>query len=288
VAWASGTKGTFLRTTDGGAHWNVATIPGAANLDFRDIHAVDERTAYLMSAGSGELSRIYKTTNGGEVWMLLATNLDPKGFFDCMSFWDPSHGILIGDAVDGRFSIFTTSDGTTWQKRQGPKADDGEAAFAASGTCIFTRGTREAWFGTGGKGGARVFHTVDGGESWTVAKTPVASDANSGIFSVAFSDGRRGVAIGGDYSKPEVGAFAETSDGGKTWTTAAGPAGYRSAVLWIPSLKQWLTAGTSGAERGMPGEWKALPVEGKLNGISWVGETGWAVGTQGTILKWMP
>ena len=35
VVWASGTKGTFFRTTDGGMHWPVGTVPDAADLDTR-------------------------------------------------------------------------------------------------------------------------------------------------------------------------------------------------------------------------------------------------------------
>src|SRR5207247_1347406 len=128
-----------------------------------------ERTAFVMSAGEGPLSRIYKTTDGGSRWTLLFTNPEPKGFFDAIGFWDSTHGILLGDPVDGRFAILTTSDGNTWQSLKGPPAQRGESAFAASGTCLFTRGTREVWFGTGGPGGARVFHSEDGGKTWSVA-----------------------------------------------------------------------------------------------------------------------
>src|SRR5262249_35993824 len=74
VAWASGEKGTFLRTSDGGSTWTAAVIPGAADLDFRGIRAFDERTAFLLSSGVGEKSRIYKTTDGGTRWSLLYTN----------------------------------------------------------------------------------------------------------------------------------------------------------------------------------------------------------------------
>ena len=40
VAWASGSGGTIVRTSDGGATWQWLTIPGAENLDCRDIDAV--------------------------------------------------------------------------------------------------------------------------------------------------------------------------------------------------------------------------------------------------------
>src|SRR5271155_2278145 len=61
VAWVSGTKGTYGRTTDGGKAWTVGTVPGAEKLDFRDVEAMGETVAYLLSAGPGDASRIYKT-----------------------------------------------------------------------------------------------------------------------------------------------------------------------------------------------------------------------------------
>src|SRR5215471_11115805 len=70
VAWVSGTKGTFGRTTDGGKTWSVGTVPGAETLDFRDVEGFGETTAYLLSAGPGEDSRIYKTMDGGKTWIL--------------------------------------------------------------------------------------------------------------------------------------------------------------------------------------------------------------------------
>jgi len=37
VAWASGSGGTFARTTDGGATWHSSVVAGASQLDFRDV-----------------------------------------------------------------------------------------------------------------------------------------------------------------------------------------------------------------------------------------------------------
>src|SRR5579863_9308337 len=108
VIWASGTHGTYLRSTDGGASWRAMQVPGAEILDFRDVEAFDADLAYLLSIGSGEQSRIYKTTNGGKTWNLQFTNKNPKGFFDCMAFWDRDHGIAIGDPVEGKFELIAT------------------------------------------------------------------------------------------------------------------------------------------------------------------------------------
>jgi len=38
VIWASGAHGTYLRTTDGGINRYVAQVPGAQQLDFRDVN----------------------------------------------------------------------------------------------------------------------------------------------------------------------------------------------------------------------------------------------------------
>ena len=114
-------------------------------------------------------------------------------------------------------------------------------------------GVQEVWFATGGPFAARVFHSSDGGRTWRVALTPIRKDgASAGIFSLAFSDGRHGVAVGGDYTKPSDGSHnvAITSDGGATWTEPAGrhPNGFRSAVSFLPARSIWIASGPSGSD----------------------------------------
>ena len=67
-------------------------MPDAGALQFRDVHAIDAETAYLLSMGEGEQSRIYKTTDSGLTWTLQFTNPESEGFFDCMDFWDGERG----------------------------------------------------------------------------------------------------------------------------------------------------------------------------------------------------
>src|SRR5688572_9121123 len=146
VIWASGTGGTVIKTTDGGKAWRVMAVPGADKLDFRDIEAFDSNTAYVLSIGNGDTSRIYKTVNGGDSWTLQFTNSEPKAFFDAIACWDANNCVAMSDPVDNRFVLISTVDGTTWTKpgtdRRSPPvpAGAGEAAFAASGTCLITRG----------------------------------------------------------------------------------------------------------------------------------------------------
>lgn len=100
IAWASGTNGTVLRTVDDGAAWTACAIPpGAEHLDFRGIQAFDADTAIVMSSGKGDLSRLYKTTDGCMTWKLILRNADPDGFYDALLFWDIRHGFLLGDPI---------------------------------------------------------------------------------------------------------------------------------------------------------------------------------------------
>jgi photosystem II stability/assembly factor-like uncharacterized protein len=291
VVWASGSGGTYLKTVDGGATWVAAKVPGASDVDFRAVRALDDKTAFLLSIGNGEKSRIYKTDDGGERWALLYTNPDPKGFFDALAFWDADHAILLGDPVDGRFVIMTSSDGGfSWHRQKTPPALPNEGAFAASNSCLVVHGEHEVWFGTGGPGGARVFHSSDGGSTWTVSKTPIRNDgASAGIFSIAFSDAKHGIAVGGDYNKPTetMGVVALTSDGGKTWTAPDGrPGGFRSAVEYLAERKMWIVGGTSGSDDSLDSgnSWTAFD-NGNYNALSFSGGTGWAVGPKGAIAK---
>jgi photosystem II stability/assembly factor-like uncharacterized protein len=291
IVWASGTAGTFLHTTDGGVNWQAAQVPGAADLDFRAVSATGENTAYLLSIGSGSKSRIYKTTDAGAHWELLFTNPDAKGFLDGLVFWDANHGVVLGDPVDGHFVVLTTADaGAHWERRPTPPALPGEGAFAASNTSLAVAGTDEVWFGTGGAAGARVFHSRDGGRTWSVHATPVRNDAASaGIFSLAFRDANHGIAVGGDYAKPAESAanFSLTSDGGETWLVPADarPAGFRSAAAYLEERKAWIVTGTSGSDVSTDGgkSWRAFDT-GNFNAVSFVtGGVGWAVGPRGRV-----
>lgn len=293
TVWASGTGGTYLKTINGGATWQVHVVPGAEGLDFRDVQGINARMAYLMSAGTGEKSRIYKTTDGGSHWTLQFTNPDPKGFFDALAFWDAKRGIVLGDPVDGQFTILTTDDGGEhWTRQPTPPALANEGAFAASGTCLIAMGRREAWFGTGGPAAARVFHSTDAGGTWNVATTPIRNDgASAGIFSLAFSDSQHGVATGGDYAKPAETShnIAITTDGGRTWTEPQGtpPSGFRSAVAFVRNGHMWIATGTSGSDvsydRGQ--NWKRFD-DSAFNALSFVSsKAGWAAGPKGALSR---
>jgi photosystem II stability/assembly factor-like uncharacterized protein len=289
VAWASGANGTWLRTTNGGRNWKTGTVPDTGSLDFRDVEAIDATTAFLMAT----VGRIYKTADAGRNWSLKYNNTAQGVFLDSIAFWDRTHGIALGDPMNGRFLVVLTENGgDTWTEVEAaklPPSLEGEAAFAASGTCIALEGKNNAWFATGGKA-ARVFRSTDRGRSWTVHQTPIISGKEStGIFAIAFQDSMIGIVVGGDY-REQVNSTANaalTTDGGATWRLVEGakPGGFRSDVAYVPTTSSVITVGESGCDVSSDGgkTWRGLGKQG-FHAISF-GKSGtaWAVGAGGKI-----
>jgi photosystem II stability/assembly factor-like uncharacterized protein len=293
VAWAGGAGGTVLRTTDGGRTWQRRPVPGADLLDFRDVDALSATTAVVLSIGPGDASRIYRTEDGGATWQERFRNTDPKAFFDAMAFGDAEHGVAFSDSVDGRFVIRTTADGgRSWMAvppERLPLALPEEGAFAASGTNAAMLGPDRIWIGTSK---SRVLRSTDGGRTWSVHATPVATGQATGIFSIAFKDASHGVVVGGNYQQEDEARdnLAVTNDGGRTWVrpTGAGPSGFRSVVAWLPGRGSLLAIGPRGSD------WSAT------DGRAWApaggdgydafsgspgGEVGWATGAGGRIAR---
>ena len=237
TVWISGTSGTYARTLDGGANWEVATVPGADSLQFRDVHAFDAQRALLLSIGNGDQSRIYSTQNGGTSWDQVFTNQEPDGFFDCMDFWDENEGLAFSDSFEGSFYIIKTTDGgNTWNRVPTdalPPALEGEGSFAASGTCLITEGLQTAYIGTGAGGRAGVIKTTDRGATWSLVETPVThGTASSGLASVSFLDANRGVVAGGEIAKPDsiASPIAITEDAGIYLESSFSAFFYRSHI----------------------------------------------------------
>jgi hypothetical protein len=181
IAWASGTEGTVLRTTDTGKTWHrCPTPPNADHLDFRGIQAFDANTAIVMSSGKGDLSRLYKTTDACQTWKLVFTNPDKEGFWDsmtahltgpldqptCVSATKSISGAIFGDPAIHKSNAFDTvaipsfylatftidsscSPDTLNSSASGIFSGPNEAAFAASNSVLSQIGPSVFWLATG-------------------------------------------------------------------------------------------------------------------------------------------
>jgi photosystem II stability/assembly factor-like uncharacterized protein len=295
AVWASGSNGVILKSTDEGATWKRMHVAGGEALDFRGIVAFNASTAYVMSSGEGEKSRIYKTADGGETWTLQYTDKRKEFFLDTIACLSETQCFALGDPLDGKFLLLNTIDGQHWNPLTGanmPAALPGEGAFAASNTCLLLSGEK-IFFGTGGPA-ARVFRSPDSGRTWTVVETLVAhGNASSGIFSIARGNRKEIVVVGGDYQDPKrASAVAAYSlDEGKTWQLSEQqPGGYRSSVACIDG-GLCVASGPNGEDvsvnRISAARWK--PTDSlNLNAVV-IRDAGhgWAVGPKGSIVRFV-
>jgi photosystem II stability/assembly factor-like uncharacterized protein len=290
AVWASGSNGVILRSDDRGTNWKRLHVDGADTLDFRGIFAIDEKTAYAMSSGEGDKSRIYKTVDGGETWEMQYTDKRPAFFLDDIVCFTESYCFALGDPIDGKFLILATEDGKLWRelpRDNMPEIIHGEGAFAASGTSLVTYGARDIYFGTGGGATARVFRSWDRGKTWAVADTPLAAgNASSGVFSLVHVKNTV-IAVGGDYrvAGGTSGVAAYSTDNGATWKlSSTQPGGYRSGVARVDD-KTLVCVGPNGGDVSYDMGLTWTPTSAvNLNAVTVsIEKKVWAVGAKGTV-----
>lgn len=293
AVWASGSNGVILRSLDEGTTWQRLSVAGGEALDFRGVVGFDAKTAFLMSSGEGDKSRIYKTKDGGVTWTLQYSDTRKEFFLDTIACLSETHCFALGDPIGGKFFLLQTTDGEHWNAlptENMPSSLPGEGAFAASNSSLLVFGEM-ILFGTGGPA-ARVFRSPDLGRSWTMAETPLAhGNASSGVFSLTRWRGTVVIAAGGDYrdTKRASDVAAFSLDDGQTWQLSSQlPRGYRSAVVSNPALV--FAVGPDGEDSSEDGgvSWKhtdALNLNAATLLDNW---NGWAVGPKGTIARFVP
>ena len=292
IAWASGTAGTILRTTNGGETWQICAIPPTAEkLDFRGIQAFDATTAVIMSSGKGDQSRIYKTTDACQSWKLVFSNPDKEGFWDGLQFSGARQGALIGDPVDGRFPIFLTEDGgNTWSQPnpKGIAAQKNQSLFAASNSSMLLAGGKLI-FVTGGGENALIEADLKLANAPVSMRPDLAVGAAAGGFSIATrteGSNRVIVVVGGDYKLPTqtAGTAVTCTDSCKPSETP--PGGYRSAVAYDSTAKIWIATGPNGTDLSTDDGRNWRPAKSAEGAANWNAiSLPFAVGPNGRIGK---
>lgn len=291
ICWASGAEGTVLRTTDGGLSWNIVSPKGYDSLQFRDIHAFDEYSAMVLSAGLPAV--ILRTTNGGKNWRKVYENLEEGVFFDAFDFWDKNSGIAFSDAVNDKLLIIKTVDGgESWVPLPPatlPVVSEGQGGFAASGTCLKTFGHNKVIIGLGGKS-ATYFLSENRGQTWMRGTVPLDySSPSKGIFSFDFVNDEVGICVGGDYlgDSLTLNSVATTVDGGKSWQLVENPyisGNYRSCVCF-KNKEDIIAVSRTGMSFSTDGGTSWKKTEGSFYTCSTEGRTIWLSGPDGNLAQ---
>lgn len=292
IVWASGNKGTILKTTDGGNHWQNIPINGYENLDFRDVHAFDSLRAIIINAGSP--AYVFSTEDGGKTWQKVYENTQKTAFLDDLAFDDTLNGLIFGDADStGQFLALKTQDGgKNWQPLPSffPTPIEKEAGFAASGSILHYQ-KKHIWVATGGGNVARLLYSKDEGKTWQIQTTPIrAGNEAQGIFSFCVLSTKQWIAVGGDYKEVQSSEKTAiyTQNSGKKWQLARqSPEGYRSGVAHFKD-KIVVAVGTSGSSLSEDAgkSWYTLNTL-NLNAIRFAPnqQCGYAVGRDGQIYQ---
>ncbi len=267
VIWVSGSNGMVGKSVNAGKNWKWMTVKGFEKTDFRDIEAFDANTAIIM--GIAEPAYILKTENGGDTWKVVFENKTSGMFLDAMDFRNAKDGVVIGDPVDGRFFIARTTDGGNSWKQEAeelrPKANEGEAFFAASGTNIRFLSNGSIVYVSGGKN-SRVFYN-----NTPLQTMMTKGKETSGAYSIAVFDNfkrtnpKKILIVGGDYTADSLTAnncfISNTS--GKSWSAPkTTPKGFRSCVEFL-NKETLVTCGTNGVDYSFDGgtNWYPISIE---------------------------
>lgn len=238
--WLSGNQGRYAHTNNGGESWKLDSLPDFTDSELRGIWANEKGNVYLMSCTNP--AAVLHSTDSGQHWTKGQVDADSTSFYDAMAFWNEKAGVVFGDPKEGCFDLYITENGgMNWTKiacDQLPPALDGEAAFASSNSNVHLFGS-QIRIATGGKV-SRLLMSEDSGNNWQAFPIPLSSGAQmTGAFSMDFYDGKRGIAVGGNYEKPEMtdSCVATTTDGGRTWKLSIDSPGQLSCVRYIPGYR---------------------------------------------------
>lgn len=262
VVWVSGNKGTVGYSKDAGKNWNWVNPKDYGEVDFRDIKTFSAKEAVIISAGTPAV--ILRTKNGGKSWEKVFSDERTEVFFDAVDF-EGKTGYVLGDPLDGSFQLLkSTNKGKSWKdisEQMYLIADDGEVAFAASGSSIqLLNGV--LYVGTGGTYSS-LFNYDPRNLRVDKFDCPIWSGSSStGIFAIDFYDPFNGIVVGGDYLQDgdNRNNVLITKDGGKNWIKSQLPvSGFRSDVLFLTKEKVIVT-GTSGTDLSADGgmNWKNI------------------------------
>lgn len=91
----SGGSGFIQRTTDGGANWERITLVGT-DISWIKVHPADANIIYAARSNYSNGSKIYQSTDGGQVWSNISGNL-PNIPANCIEYYqNGKNGLFVG------------------------------------------------------------------------------------------------------------------------------------------------------------------------------------------------
>lgn len=193
----------FIAAANTQNYWNILNSPTPKNLN--KLYFLNNQTGWV----AGDRGLIMKTSDGGQNWILQATNIvnniEEIFMLNENYGWALGYQLLDKDSEQYGTIILRTSDGgDTWSNYLYPNE-----FFMAT----FFLDSLNGWMG--GESGALV-GTTDGGISWFPANVDSTPFSNYTIRNIEFLTSQYGYAMGGNYDI--VGVIWRTDNGGQNWS----------------------------------------------------------------------
>ena len=295
--WIVGSYGTLLHTADGGENWGTQQLPDTSvhlmGVDFVDVHS-----GWIVGE-SEEDNFVASTHDGGETWTRQMQELPRRdnsphsvAFLDTQTGW-----------VVAAWALFRTLDGgANWSREPSPTRGPWGALFGIQFVDAETGWVSGGPIGTAIGGSTYLVRTRDGGSTWEGLENRVGSSAVNILYGLDFVDREYGWVVG------DTGIIWHTEDGGDTWEIQ-GAWGGRFADDWFlgvdfVSREEGWVVGFIDPWKARKGiilhtkdggrHWKEETVEGEseipgLTAVQFLDEdTGWCVGADGTVLRYLP
>ena len=252
----AGNVGTLLFSSNGGQDWEQRSMLSGKFNWLRSMQFIEERTGFLVGD-----TILYKSIDGGKSWSIIFHNDILSAFFISGN---------TGHALSGDKVYRTFNGGNTWSEQTL------SSSFALS-KIGFADSLRGWILGYGGT----FFQTLDGGMTWTQS----GLGNYWGYFGIYFLDRNIGWIVG------EAAKIYKTTNGGVNWTEQHTGNNWealdgiyfknqQSGWAWGPDLFLYTTNG------GTTWSAQSKPVREDINAMQFADSTtGWAIGSNGVILK---
>jgi len=211
TVWATGSKNTILKTTNGGLNWVKVTPPAQipeAGLGCINIY---EKNNIWISGAVGGTGIIYRSTDGGNTFTLLDTTYFQRKAIQGVLATGPGQVYATGGDIDRGETGFisnSTDNGITWDSIV---LDDNYNKWEWISVVSFEN-TIVVY---GGKG--RYTVSTDGGTSWNNDSIPIGGVNGADINYLKMIDAQTW------WAACDLGNVWKTSNGGDHWTQQSVP-----------------------------------------------------------------
>ena len=277
--WACGSKGTIIHTMDAGQTWEIQN--STVRTFIVDIFFLNKQRGWAITQRDAAPfgTTLLKTSNGGDTW--LSENYPENHvFMNTVFFFDSLNGFL-----GGTYIARTTNGGLTWTK-----ANVDSNIFSHLPVYNLHFFNWQLGYACGGAidFAGVIWKTTDAGLNWK--SNGVSADQ---VFDLTVLDSLNVISLSGDPEGFYSIIAINSSDGGNNWNfKELQMYGLSFSLEFRTPLEGWSASGKKfiyTSDKGNIWEERTTPDSTIIYDLQFVNsQTGYAVGDNGVILKFVP